>query len=218
MMIKVEIPSEPIQMAQETDKINSYRQRAGQALQLVQEVVVAYKALELGDLTQAELNRLLKQRPQQLIREKVAGTEPVRIGTLTFSTEKVQELIELPDLRTLEKALSEVQEFQQREARTPYGLKALDSVMIVEGVVVANAEKLNQVEAMYTTYAVTEAEKEAYLYMKEAADILDYLSSKYSTNFVGDVLRQVTDYQAGGYTTNINIHLLKSKVTSRRVG
>lgn len=217
MNTKIEIPSEPIQLAQDTDKINYYRHRAAQALELVQNVVAEYNALGVGELTQAELTRLIKQGPQQLVREKVAGTEPVKVGGLTFSQEKVQELVELPDLRGLENELSEVQELQRREAMSSHQQRALNSVVIVEGAAVANAEYLSQVEAGYTTCADTEAEKEAYLYLKEVADILDYLTDKYGATFLGDVLQQQPKHtMGGGYTTNINIGYLKGKLTPIR--
>lgn len=208
-MTKVQIPAEPIQLSQQTHKIDSYRQQAETALELVQHVVTAYNAVGLGELTQQELKRMIQEGPQQLVREKVAGTEPVKVGGLMFAPEKVQALLELPDLGKLSSALSEVQQLQRRDANTSYGPKVLDAVIIVEGAAVANAEKLRQVELMYTTYAETEAEKDAYLHLKEAAAILDYLTDKYGAAFVGTVLTQQPNFRGGGYTANINTDYLK---------
>ena len=219
MMTKIEIPSEPIQVAQEAQKIDSYRQRAGQALELVQNVATAYNDLGLGELTQLELSYLIKQGPEQLVREKVAGTEPVKVGGLTFSREKVQDLVELPDLRKLENALSSLQEFQRREAMAPYAPKALAAVAIVEGAAVENTEYLSQVEAGYTTFMSTEAEKEAYLYLKEVAAILDYLTAKYGMPFLGSVLSQKINYTGfgqDGYKTDINLGYLKGQLAPLR--
>ncbi|WP_242916329.1 hypothetical protein [Pontibacter liquoris] len=216
MKTKIEIPSEPIVLEQAAHHIDGYRQRAGEALERVQKVVAAYKAIGIGELTQAELKRMIKEGPEALVREKIAGTDPVQIGALKLASEKVKQLVEIPDLHELSNELDKVQELQRREARNP-GPNALDAVVIVEGMAIANDEQIRRVETGHTTYAETEAEKEAYLYLREVADILDYLTDKYGTTFLDGVLTQQHKWTpGGGYETKINFGYLKGKVNRSR--
>lgn len=205
METRITVPQEPIIIERNQKEIDAYTTQAEKTQERLQNVVTAYQSLGLGVPTYQELKQMILQGSEGLIRAKLAGSAPVSIGGLRISTDKLQAMLELPDLSELDKALSYARGFNE------------DVIIYNEGIITVNAAAIESYTDSMTTYANTTAEKELYLISVEIQERLQYLQDRYGVNLIAnsnEILRQYPA-TAGMYGGPAKTVLNKSYLTQR---
>ncbi|MBK0403882.1 hypothetical protein I5M27_12880 [Adhaeribacter sp. BT258] len=166
----IEIPAEPIILEQKTEQIKEARERAEATVEAVNEFLESFEKLGFGGLDEDQIYQVQSKGLDAYVREQVAGTAPVMVGGLKLSIEKVQQMVELPDLRAQYKALEEMRRFMPYSA---HGAK------IENGRAVVDEEMMEGVVKRATTYASTEAEKKAWLLLQQITENMATLYNEF---------------------------------------
>ncbi|MCJ8165467.1 hypothetical protein MKJ04_11490 [Pontibacter sp. E15-1] len=182
---RVAIPEEKITLTRDQRVIDLLNAMLPDVTAALNTALAELQALNVGEFTISDISQVIKTPSylEKQVRERISENKPVKIGNLTFSAEKVKEMVEIPDLTAANRALASVQ--KSIAVAINNGGGGLQHVLVLNNFVISGFEATFSEEALLgfidfnSTYAESDGEKEVALVLQEIQERVDYLAEKY---------------------------------------